>query len=83
MIAAENVEMMTADAVAKGTTADEAIMQVEAVEMTTLMMMDVTAGRISARNPDLNKDRLCSTRTWAVDVKNPRITVVTVNSNRN
>lgn len=79
MTAAENAEMMTVDVDVKEP--DAAVTQAAVVE-TIGTMMDVTAGQIPARNPDLNKDHFCSIRIQAADVKNPRIMAATVNSYR-
>ncbi len=79
MIADANAETMTVDAAAKEIAVDVTITQEAAVETTTQTTMDVTADRISVRNPDLSRDLLCSIRMQAADVRNRRITVATVN----
>lgn len=81
--AAENADRKTAEAVMKEVTADVAITQIADAVMTAQIMAAVTAGRSFVLNPGLNKDPLCSIRIRDADVKNPRITAVTVNSNEN
>lgn len=82
--AAESAEKMNADAAMKEMTVDAVITtQITDAVMTAQIMAAVTAVQSSVLNPGLNKGPLCSIRIQDVDVKNPRITAVTVNSNEN